>query len=157
MDAMRAILQGEFGGNQHEVRTWERGIEAGLHLMLVLLAGDAVVGFGGVQFAQTDLVVFHSDCVAPSHRRRGFGSALVLARVAMLDGRRYDAGLLALERNLRFYERFGFAADGSVIRDPALGWSFYRMERVIDAADVQNAAATLQQRGIALTLEDTAE
>ena len=155
MDAVYGVLHREFGAKPNEVRTWVRGIEANLSTMLVLQCGTNVVGFGGVQFPHQSLVLLVSDCVDAVHRGKGFGSALVLARFAMLDQGQLplDAGLLALERNIQFYSKFGFAADGSVIRDPALGWSFYRMERKIGPADVQHAVAELRKRGVSLALD----
>lgn len=155
MDAIHGILHREFGAKPNEVRAWVRGIEANLSTMLVLQCGTDVVGFGGVQYPLQSLVLLVSDCVDVVHRGKGFGSALVLARFAMLDQGLLplDAGLLALERNLQFYSKFGFVADGSVICDPALGWSFYRMERKICAADVQHAFAELRERGISLALD----
>jgi N-acetylglutamate synthase-like GNAT family acetyltransferase len=159
LDAITMILKREFGDRPSEVRTWQRGIEENLGLMIVFIEDAILRGFAGVQFATESTVIFHSDGVDPDHRRQGIGTALTLARIAMLDEvvAPYDIGVLALERHIAFYQRFGFCQTSEVEYDPALGWSLAQMERIIEAVDIESASSQLAALGIALALDELPE
>lgn len=159
LDAITVILKREFGDRPSEVRKWQCGIEANLGLMIVFIEDEVLRGFAGVQFATETTVIFHSDGVDPDYRRQRVGTALTLARIAMLDETvaPYDAGVLALERNIAFYRRFGFGQTGDVVYDPALGWSLAPMERILDAVDIESASVQLAALGVALALDEPPE
>lgn len=88
--------------------------EARLHgrqlLNLVAMRGGEAVGCGGLVYDANGLAWLCFGMVAPAHHRRGIGTALTLARLALLtpvDGW-CGIGITAVPNSVSFYRRFGF-------------------------------------------------
>ena len=82
-------------------------------LALVARVGPAVAGFVMLSHAEVvaddgrhDVLTLSPLAVAPEFQGRGIGSKLVRAGLAAADA--IGAGLVTLEGNPRYYERFGF-------------------------------------------------
>jgi N-acetylglutamate synthase-like GNAT family acetyltransferase len=152
LDWIDEILRVEFSDRPKEVREWKAGIEANLSMMLVFLEGSHGLGCAGLQFHRDKRLIFHSDLVAPSRRRSGIGKALFFARLCLLDGAEapYRGGLLAIDRNIPFYQNCGFSLVKEPETDHLLGWRLGWMERDISDRDIENAKLYLDSRGIKL-------
>jgi hypothetical protein len=62
--------------------------------------------------ARPDVAVLSYGMVHPKHHGRGIGTALLLARLALLNPNRlsYYVCIFALKKSIGFYRRFGFGA-----------------------------------------------
>ncbi|MDQ8183877.1 GNAT family N-acetyltransferase [Pelagicoccus sp. SDUM812005] len=156
MDPITEIIRTEFGPRETNVRSWMEAVEANLSLMLVYLIDGSVVGLGGLQFTAEDEIIFHTDCVAPEKRGKGIGRALVMARIAMLDDEAAPiyAGVLALEKNIPYYEKFGFSKTEESRHDPALAVSLAPMEREIFKKDIEEAEHFFETSSVTLALDE---
>jgi [ribosomal protein S18]-alanine N-acetyltransferase len=79
-------------------------------LNLIAMRGGEAVGCGGLVYDANGNAWFCFGMVAPAHQRKGVGTALMLARVALLtpvDGW-CAAGITAVPGSVSFYRRFGF-------------------------------------------------
>ena len=82
-------------------------------LFLVAEVDGAIVGFGGITMDRKGkLEVAHLvyGMVDPAHQRRGIGTALLLARIAMLPAPRrwWTVLFVPIAGSESFYQRFGF-------------------------------------------------
>jgi len=86
-----------------------------------LLAGDTyylvaeidgqIVASGGLSYVgREDHAVLSYGLVHPSRQGKGIGTALVLARLALLrpNGLHYSVFIFALKQSMGYYRRFGF-------------------------------------------------
>lgn len=70
-----------------------------------------IIASGGLSYLhRDDLAVFCFGLVHPDYQGRGIGTALLLARLALLKPKLYDYRVLifALDKSIAFYRRFGF-------------------------------------------------
>lgn len=78
---------------------------------------DGLVACGGLAYHEgrrhSGLLCY--GLVHPAHHGTGIGTALLLARLALLDPNRhwYSICIAALEKSFGFYRRFGFSSAGS--------------------------------------------
>jgi len=70
-----------------------------------------IIASGGVSYSiRRDIAVFSFGLIHPDHQSKGIGTALVLARLALLnpDCFSYHVLIFAVEKSIGFYQRFGF-------------------------------------------------
>jgi predicted N-acetyltransferase YhbS len=70
-----------------------------------------IVASGGVSYwMRENMVVLCFGLVEPQHQGRGIGTALLLARLALLKPKpwNYHVMIFAVEKSFAFYRRFGF-------------------------------------------------
>lgn len=99
---------------------YENSLTEGHAYHLVTEDEGRIVASGGVSYVvHDDRVCLSFGLVHPSHQGRGIGTALLMARLAMLKPRRftYHVFIFAVEASLPYYRRFGFR-DYSPWRDP---------------------------------------
>jgi len=113
-------------------------------------AGELVC-CGGVAYHGTcDCAFLSFGLVAPQHQRQGFGSTLLLARLALLNPLPYGC-TVAMEvtpQSFAFYRRFGF--QGYNIHTDEHGNRFVSFSRVILPADVEQYVTLLSRCGASL-------
>ena len=71
-----------------------------------------IVASGGVSYwMRENLVVLFFGLVEPQHQGRGIGTALLLARLALLKPKpwNYHVLIFAVKKSFAFYRRFGFS------------------------------------------------
>jgi L-amino acid N-acyltransferase YncA len=119
-----------------ERRRWLAGRHAGGFPVLVAEEGGQVVGFASYgtfrHLAGYDATVEHTVHVAPGHRRREVGRALVteLVAVASQEGRHAMVGAIDADNlgSLAFHGALGFAEVG---RLPEVGRRFDRWQTLV--------------------------
>jgi N-acetylglutamate synthase-like GNAT family acetyltransferase len=93
------------------VRQYEKSLITSSSYFLVAENDTHIMASGGMSyFVRENTVVLCYGLVHPSHQGRGIGTALLLARLALLNPERssYDVFIFALEKSFAFYRRFGF-------------------------------------------------
>lgn len=152
---IREVLAEELAGNPAEIRRWMVGIEANFSLMFSMLRDDELIGFAGLQYLSMSDVIFHSDCIRQAARGQGFGKAMFQARLASLDPDHapYFGGVLALEKNIPFYQRLGFALLDKPAYDPALRFALAPMGMEIGADMIESAENELAAAGTNLCID----
>jgi len=125
-EAMKSIGREELGRGWKD---WDRSYQSlrGPGWVAETAKGKGI-GFCGTEDLGNGVMLFHSDLVHKEHQRGGIGTALVLLRLATLDGERiHTIGLLATQYSRGFYERFGFELEGEPEEDPLYEVTLYRM------------------------------
>ena len=121
----------------------------GKGLYLVVERHGVVAGCGGIEPVEhPNQAVFHFDMVHPDFHGQGLGTALLLARVAMLDLRR-QPGLVLMNvpvDSLGFYRRFGFGAVHQFTDH--LGNKFVYAGRHYKAEEVNSIRRTLRDHDV---------
>jgi ribosomal protein S18 acetylase RimI-like enzyme len=90
---------------------YEESLDRGSSYFLVAERDGQIVASGGVSYyTREDLVVLCFGLVHPSFHGQGIGTALLLARLALLkaDKPNYHVLIFAVEKSVGFYRRFGF-------------------------------------------------
>jgi ribosomal protein S18 acetylase RimI-like enzyme len=79
---------------------------------LVLEHDGRIIASGGISlFLRPDVAVLCFGLVDPKHHGQGIGTALLLARLALLPGKcTYMVFIAAVEKSVGFYRRLGFRA-----------------------------------------------
>lgn len=80
------------------------------YYLAIEVAGRVMATGGMSYYASPHLAVFCFGLVDPAAHGRGFGTILLLSRLALLNDRRpaYQVLIFALESSIGFYRRFGF-------------------------------------------------
>ena len=89
---------------------YEADLRARHFLNLVAVRGGEAVGCGGLMYDAQGNAWFCFGMVAPAHQGKGIGTALMLARLALLtpiDGW-CSIAITAVHGSISFYRRFGF-------------------------------------------------
>ena len=100
---------------------YESSLMQGSSYHLVAEGGDKILCSGGLSYYnRPDVVVLSFGLVHPSQQGGGIGTALLLARLALVrpNGFSYHVFIFSLERAFGFYERFGFRLYHQSWRDP---------------------------------------
>jgi ribosomal protein S18 acetylase RimI-like enzyme len=90
---------------------YEKALKQGKQYFLVAESNGQIIASGGVEyFKRRDIAVFFFGLVHPNHFGRGVGTALLLARLALLkpDRPAYHVLIFAVKDSFGFYRRFGF-------------------------------------------------
>lgn len=90
---------------------YEKSLAGGNSYYLVTEADGRIVASGGISYyMKPDYAVLCFGLVHPRYYARGLGTALLLARLALLKPVRkpYHAFIFAVEDTFGFYRRFGF-------------------------------------------------
>lgn len=93
------------------IEKYKQSLAAQKSYYLVGELDNRIVASGAVSYwIREDVVVLAFGLVHPEYQRRGIGTALLLARLALLDPTRYGYRVLifAVEKAFNFYRRFGF-------------------------------------------------
>ena len=91
---------------------FKENLTADSSLSLVIEVEDRVIGVGDICLESTDATAcdLSFGMIHPDHQRRGFGSALLLARLAALPKPEQPifVCLAPVRNSVKYYERFGF-------------------------------------------------
>jgi ribosomal protein S18 acetylase RimI-like enzyme len=90
---------------------YEESLKRGSSYFLVTESEGQILASGGVSyFCHQDIATLCFGLVRPSHHGKGIGTALLLARLALLMPTRqvYHVYICAVEDSIGFYRRFGF-------------------------------------------------
>ena len=90
---------------------YRKSLEAQRSYHLVGERDGRIVAAGAVSYwIREDVVVLAFGLVHPDYHHRGIGTALLLARLALLNPHRhsYQVFIFAVEKAFNFYRRFGF-------------------------------------------------
>jgi GNAT superfamily N-acetyltransferase len=124
-------------------------LRGGEFLNLIAMRDGEPVGCGGLMYGPNGDACFCFGMVAPSHQGTGIGTALMLARLALLTPVNgwSTVWITAVPRSVAFHRRFGFlflpaAADDKGVSHPI---AFLDLR----AAEVEACRAVLAQRRIA--------
>ena len=96
---------------QDYIERYRQSLEAQRSYYLVGELDGRIVASGAVSYwMREDVVVLAFGLVHPEYQRRGIGTALLLARLALLnpDRHSYRVLIFAVEKAFSFYRRFGF-------------------------------------------------
>ena len=92
--------------------------------------------------------------VHPKEQRRGLGTVMLLARLAVLpDSPRYILSMAPVAPAQRFYRQFGFGLVGT-FQDYDIGDTFDTFGVTIRLRDLQNCRKKLQDNGVRLDVPD---
>jgi GNAT superfamily N-acetyltransferase len=80
------------------------------YFLVVESEGRIIASCGLLYWVRENVSVFCFGMVRPSHQGKGIGTALLLARLALLNPKRpaYRVLIFAVEKSFGFYQRFGF-------------------------------------------------
>src|SRR5262249_20694616 len=90
---------------------YQSGLRDGRAYFVVVEQEGQVVATGGIQHCEHSRSALCYGLVHPKHQNSGIGTALLLARLALLNLKRthpYVVSIACVESSLGFYERFGF-------------------------------------------------
>ena len=93
------------------VGMYEKSIREQTSYFVVAEQEHQIIASGGLSyFGRENIAVFCFGLVHPDHQDKGLGTALFLARLALLNPKRrtYRVVIAAVEKSIGFYERFGF-------------------------------------------------
>ena len=93
------------------IEQYRPSLAEGRSYYLVSEQGGKIVASGGISyFMDHSFAVLCFGLVHPEHQGRGLGTALVLARLSLLDPKRpfYRVLIFAVEPSIGFYRRMGF-------------------------------------------------
>lgn len=133
-------------------------LEGGTSYMLVIEHSGDVIGFGGLELVgDSDTALLRHGMIHREYQRRGFGTTLLAARIALLetDERPLELWMGAPPSAVPFYGRFGFklervhpGATGGGVGHSAM---FSLMIEPQDILDVRDA---LEEREIQIELNE---
>jgi ribosomal protein S18 acetylase RimI-like enzyme len=115
-----------------------------------------IVTSGGVSYwMRDDMAVLCFGLVHPDYQRRGLGTALLLARLALLNPNRpnYRVLIFALDKAIPFYRRFGFQ-DFTPWLDPG-GNKNPSGCLQMTAGEIRRCRALLQAHDISIPADET--
>jgi N-acetylglutamate synthase-like GNAT family acetyltransferase len=78
---------------------------------LVLQRESRIIASGGLQYwGRPNMGVLYFGLVQPDYHRKGIGTALLLARLALFSPKQsaYSIFIFAVDKSIGFYRRFGF-------------------------------------------------
>jgi ribosomal protein S18 acetylase RimI-like enzyme len=131
------------------VNLYEKTLLGQNSYFLVAESEGRIIASGGISYyLRDDLAVLCFGLVHPSHQGRGIGTALLLARLAMLKPHSYDYRVLifAVEKSIAYYRRFGFKvfppwADGQGKLHPS-------GQLIFTPAEILQCRQLLKERGV---------
>lgn len=128
---------------------WQSEFSEPEGLFFTALLDGRIAGYGAMTDEGNGRFVLHTDVVSPAFQKQGVGSALVLARIAAMDGPEpCRCVLLATQHSCDFYARFGFQSCAPAEWDTQTQLWLRPMERQITKEDIASARSLLAQRGI---------
>lgn len=113
-------------------------------------AGELVCSGGIAYHGTRDCAILSFGLVAPEHQRRGFGTTLLIARLALLDPLPHGCSV-AMEvtpESFTFFQRFGF--EGYHIHTDELGNRFGHFSRIVRPPDIEQCRVQLSRCGASL-------
>jgi N-acetylglutamate synthase-like GNAT family acetyltransferase len=135
---------------------YERVLRAQRTYVLVAEREGRIIATGGIAYQlQPHLAVLSFGLVRPDHQGQGVGTALVLARLALLSLQRpvHRVFIFAVEKSFIFYKRFGFQ-EFTPWRDPQ-GEEQPTGYLVISDAEVRACRKLLADHGISIPNDET--
>ena len=93
------------------IEEYEKSLREQTSYFLVAESEGQIIASGGLSYwLREDIAVMSFGLVRPSHQGQGIGTALLLARLALLNPKRsaYRVFIFAVEKSFGFYRRFGF-------------------------------------------------
>ncbi len=133
------------------IATYEKLLRAQRTYVLVAEHEGQIVATGGIHYlAKPNVAVSCFGLVRPGQQGKGVGTALLLARLAMLSDKEpvYHVFILAVEKSFGFYHRFGFFPT-SDWQDES-GATHPSGHLVITLAEVQRCRKLLEGHGISV-------
>jgi ribosomal protein S18 acetylase RimI-like enzyme len=101
--------------------SFEAALKDGLMLYLVLEMEGRLVGCGGVgiyRYGAVEQASLYFGLIHPQWQRRGLGSTLMLARLAMLPPHAWQVAMTVVPSSRSFYEYYGFLFHSRVKIEP---------------------------------------
>lgn len=136
-------------------------LEGGTSYMLVIEHSGDVIGFGGLELVgDSDTALLRHGMIHREYHRRGFGTTLLAARIALLetDERPLELWMDAPPPSVPFYGRFGFNLEriqpGATGGGAGHAASFSLAVEPQDILDVRDA---LEEREIRIELDEGAD
>jgi GNAT superfamily N-acetyltransferase len=149
---IRAIGEVSLGAN---LRVWDELFDYPSGYVWSAVIGGIPVGFAAMDCYENGTMVFHTDVIDPAFQRQGIGTAMVLARMAMLDASHISTvALLATESSKPFYERFGFTVQGQPSYDAIADYFIHSMSRPFDEEASEEANQLIANMRVEMRLEE---
>jgi N-acetylglutamate synthase-like GNAT family acetyltransferase len=97
--------------HDHAVQQYAESLREQSSYFLVAESEGQIIASGGLSYwMRKDIAVLSFGLVRPSHQGKGIGTALLLARLALLNPKcfAYQVFIFAVDKSFDFYRRFGF-------------------------------------------------
>jgi N-acetylglutamate synthase-like GNAT family acetyltransferase len=110
-----------------------------------------IIASGGLSYwKRQDFAILCFGLVRPSHQGKGIGTALVLARLALLNPKRpeYHVLIFAVEKSVQFYQRFGFR--GFLPWQDLHGDQHPSGHLLVTRSEIRKCRALLQEHGVVI-------
>jgi ribosomal protein S18 acetylase RimI-like enzyme len=130
---------------------FEQWLTDGEALILIAESDSVPVACGGIAYQHSPAVAALTfGIVDAQHHRRGFGTTLLMARLALLnpDPDGCTVGMEVTSTSFSFYRRFGF--QGYDVSSDERGSCFGQFSRTITPTDVAQCRRLLAQAGATL-------
>ncbi len=135
-------------------------LSVGTSYYLVLEHDGDIVACGGLELiGDSDSAHLVHGMVHREYHRRGFGTTLLAARIALLEteDRPLEVWLRATRMSAPFYGRFGFALHSVSGRAPGSAQERASVWLGVDDQDIEDVRTALEERSIRIFLNDPAE
>jgi len=135
-------------------------LQSGTSYLLVIENAGDVIGCGGLELVgDTDTAMLMHGMIHREYHRRGFGTTLLAARIALLetDERPLELWLRTSPRAAGFYDRFGFRLEKLDLDRPNRRRDHGAFSLQIEPQDILDVRDALEERDIRIQLEDQEE
>lgn len=135
-------------------------LQSGTSYLLVIENAGDVIGCGGLELVgDTDTAMLMHGMIHREYHRRGFGTTLLAARIALLetDERPLELWLRTSPRTAGFYDRFGFRLEKLDLDRPNRRRDHGAFSLQIEPQDILDVRDALEQREIRIQLDDQEE
>lgn len=133
-------------------------LEGGTSYMLVIEHAGDVIGFGGLELVgDSDTALLRHGMIHREYHRRGFGTTLLAARIALLetDERPLELWMSAPPASVPFYGRFGFKLERVHPGATGGGAGHTAMfSLMIEPQDILDVRDALEEREIRIELNE---
>jgi ribosomal protein S18 acetylase RimI-like enzyme len=135
-------------------------LESGTSYLLVIEHGGDVIGVGGLELVgDTDTAMLMHGMIHREYHRRGFGTTLLAARIALLetDERPLELWMRTSPIAAGFYDRFGFHLERVDPSRPNRRRDHGAFSLTIEPQDILDVRDALEGREIRIELDDQDE
>ncbi|MES2597153.1 MAG: GNAT family N-acetyltransferase [Verrucomicrobiota bacterium] len=132
-------------------------LQSGTSYLLVVENGGDVIGCGGLELVgDSDTAMLMHGMIHREYHRRGFGTTLLAARIALLetDERPLELWLRTPPRAAGFYDRFGFRLEKLDLDRPNRRRDHGAFSLQLEPQDILDVRDALEEREIRIHLDD---